>query len=385
MTVSNLIFLAAKATLLFLSSLVCLRFARVSAPAARHRICLIALLGSLAILPMMLLPEPPLTLHIPALNSATIVASAGTSRWPWTLFAKTQFAQAIWASGCALVTLRFLIGCAALLRLRRSATPLRPGVLLAGVSVPIVTGLFRPAILLPQNALDWPEQQFNAAIQHELAHLRRRDLWANFIGVVACAFYWFHPLAWVLARRLREEQESACDDAVLASGFDPTEYAEALVATARSAIGYPLLSCRMADRAGIKHRLARVLSAQSHLPKASRTLFAALLLVIAAVSLTGEERVYPVGRSITNPGVIRRVEPSYTEAASKAKIQGRVLLNMTIGSDGLARNITVEHGIDPGLDRNATAALRQWRFKPAEREGKPVAVEARVAVNFRLR
>ncbi len=252
---SDVLVIVAKASFLFLSALACLRCTRRSTPALRHLICLGAMAGSLVIILTMLLPQPMVIFHVPSFPGVALAKSSVPGRWPW-----TEFAGALWASGCALVMLRFLIGCAALWRLRGSATPFGPNTFTAGVTVPMLTGLFRPVILLPRSAVDWPEARRNAAIQHETAHLDRGDLWANFACTIACAMYWFHPLVWVLARRMRMEQEHACDDAVLQAGFDPAVYAEALLETARQAIGAPLLNCHMVDGAGVKQRVARVLA-----------------------------------------------------------------------------------------------------------------------------
>jgi protein TonB len=68
-----------------------------------------------------------------------------------------------------------------------------------------------------------------------------------------------------------------------------------------------------------------------------------------------------------------------------AKIQGTVQLNLVVGDDGVPRDIVVTRGIDPGLDHNAVAAVRAWKLRPAMRNGTPVAVRARVEVNFRLK
>jgi TonB family protein len=378
--ISDVLVVVTKATFLFLSALVCLRFSRRSAPAMRHLICLAAVGGSLAIILTMSLPRPMVILHVPSLPGAALAKSSAAGRWPW-----TEFAAALWASGCVLVMLRFLIGCAALWRLRGSARPFGSNTFTADVSVPMLTGLFRPAILLPRSAVDWPEARRNAAIQHEAAHLDRGDLWANFACTMACAMYWFHPLVWVLARRMRMEQEHACDDAVLEAGFDPAQYAEALVETARQAIGFPLLSCRMVDGTGVKQRVVRVLALRERpAPRGLSRLKAAGTLVLAGVALAGPERIYQMDGSVTEPSVLQSVEPRYTTAAAQARIQGRVLLSMTVSADGLARDIVVEQGVDPGLDQNAVRAVRLWRFKPAGRNGVPVAVKAKVAVNFRL-
>ena len=65
------------------------------------------------------------------------------------------------------------------------------------------------------------------------------DVAAKSVGIAAaalaaCALYWFNPLVWLLAARLGVEAERACDDAVLLAGVPPTEYADSLLAVARS-------------------------------------------------------------------------------------------------------------------------------------------------------
>lgn len=396
MPVTEVILVVAKATILFLAGLACLYAAKRASPATRHLISLSAIGGSIAVAATIFLPEPAVIIHMPMLTGTPVAGGAGPKVWPW-----AQFATAIWTSGFALVALRYLTGCVLLARLRRSATPLvlgaaetAPGVPLfaAGVSVPIVTGLLRPVILMPRSAADWPERQRTAALRHELAHVQRGDLWANFAGMLACAAYWFHPLVWVVTRRMREEQEAACDDLVLEGGFDCAAYAEALVETARCAGGQLLPSCPMADRASVRARVARVLAQQAARPvraairRTSKRVFAGLLLALAAVSCAvGAERVYKVGGAVTQPVILQRVDPDYTDEARNAGIQGTVLLKAVVGSDGIARDIVVERGIGAGLDQSAMEALRQWRFKPATRKAKPVAVNAKIAFDFKLR
>lgn len=389
MTPGNVISVLFKSTLLFSGGLIFLHCARRSAPAVRYLVSVALMLGSLSCAAATLLPEPAFILRVESFAHVAGAAAAAMSHYRW-----AASAPAIWLSGCVLVMLRYVTGCLVLFRLRRRATPVEPGVFTADVAVPLLTGLFRPAILLPRSAPAWPPEQRGAAIRHELAHLDRGDLWANFAVTAACAVYWFHPLAWALECRMRSEQEAACDDAVLESGFDPAAYAEALLQTARSAIGAPLAGesrthSRMGDRAGLRLRLARLLfrAPEALRPMRSQTkaAFAGLLVALVFLSIAGPECVYFPGGSIDQPSVVARVEPRYTAEARVAGIQGKVVLSMTVCSDGLARDIVVEQGIDPGLDRNAVHAVEQWRFHPAQRQGTPVAVKARVAVNFRLR
>jgi beta-lactamase regulating signal transducer with metallopeptidase domain len=79
-----------------------------------------------------------------------------------------------------------------------------------------VFGFFRPCLLLPEGLLDHLERrEARLVLLHELLHIRRRDVLVNWISVLALALHWFNPLAWVAMRRLRADQELACDAAVL--------------------------------------------------------------------------------------------------------------------------------------------------------------------------
>jgi protein TonB len=78
------------------------------------------------------------------------------------------------------------------------------------------------------------------------------------------------------------------------------------------------------------------------------------------------------------------VEPAYTEEARALKLEGTVVLVLTVGIDGAPSNITLAKGIGLGLDESALDAICQWRFRPALRDGQPVPVLANVEVNFRL-
>jgi TonB family protein len=94
---------------------------------------------------------------------------------------------------------------------------------------------------------------------------------------------------------------------------------------------------------------------------------------------------YRVGGGVTAPQLLYKKEPEYTEAARKAKLAGTVLLYIEVEPDGTAGpNIRVVRGLDPGLDEQAVAAIRQWKFRPGQKDGMPVTVAATVEVNFRL-
>jgi TonB family protein len=94
--------------------------------------------------------------------------------------------------------------------------------------------------------------------------------------------------------------------------------------------------------------------------------------------------VYRVGGGVTAPVLLYKKEPEYSEEARKAKYQGTVLLYIEVDPSGKATNIRVQHSLGLGLDEKAIEAVRQWKFKPGYKDGKPVTVAATIEVNFRL-
>jgi beta-lactamase regulating signal transducer with metallopeptidase domain/tetratricopeptide (TPR) repeat protein len=102
------------------------------------------------------------------------------------------------------------------------------------VAVPIVWGFFRPVLLLPPDVVTWPVERLRVVLLHELAHLKRWDGVSLLLTRAAVSLFWFHPLAWSLERAGRSECERACDDLVLASGTKPSDYADHLLAIART-------------------------------------------------------------------------------------------------------------------------------------------------------
>jgi beta-lactamase regulating signal transducer with metallopeptidase domain/Flp pilus assembly protein TadD len=102
------------------------------------------------------------------------------------------------------------------------------------IAVPVVWGFFRPVLLLPPDAVTWPAERLRVVLLHELAHLARWDGVSLLLTRAAVSLFWFHPLAWTLERAGRSECERACDDLVLASGTKPSEYADHLLAIART-------------------------------------------------------------------------------------------------------------------------------------------------------
>lgn len=107
------------------------------------------------------------------------------------------------------------------------------------INAPLITGLLRPVIWLPEQALSWSELKLRAAFQHEKAHHARHDLWWQALGTLGACAWWWLPLSWLALRKLKAEAEKAADDFTVTRSLSVADYAEALVQIARNAAPIP--------------------------------------------------------------------------------------------------------------------------------------------------
>jgi periplasmic protein TonB len=91
-----------------------------------------------------------------------------------------------------------------------------------------------------------------------------------------------------------------------------------------------------------------------------------------------------IGGGISEPIVITEVEPEFSEEARRAKYPGDVIVSLIVDANGMPQNVHVLHGVGMGLDEKAVEAVKQYRFKPARENGKPVAVYMNVDVGFHI-
>jgi TonB family protein len=262
--------------------------------------------------------------------------------------------------------------------------------------MPLTWGLFRPVILIPEDASRWSAGVRESVLRHESAHVRRLDLPRQFLEQIACALYWFHPLVWYAAVRADDARESACDDAVLSEGAVSADYASHLIEVARRV--RPLGSIAATTFCNrLEGRIMSVLDSKRNRRALTRgaVLAAALAAGLLLTGISGmqllaqdeeidDETVYDVGDGVTAPKLMNRVEPEYSEEASKARYQGTVVLDVVIGEDGAPANVRLVRPLGMGLDEKAVEAVTQWRWEPALKDGEPVQATAQVEIHFRL-
>lgn len=242
---------------------------------------------------------------------------------------------ALWAAGLALALGRLAIGVLALRWLARGSREVtdpawqadldaaaerldlaHPVRLLESphANMPMAFGLRRPAVILPMDRDGWTAEVRESVLLHELAHIRRRDVFSNLVGQAACVMYWFHPLVWAAASRLRHEAERACDDLVLRAGAQPSQYAEQLLTMVQRMprFGAPALAVPLAQRSAFEGRVLAILEpgvSRGGLTRRAATLGAVSLLAIAVPLAALAPRA---GAAAQNP------EPRPAPAASPA-------------------------------------------------------------------
>jgi beta-lactamase regulating signal transducer with metallopeptidase domain len=300
---------------------------------------------------------PPLTQLSHISESATPLESRHRRAASWLLpldATGTHWIAALWAAGFMALLGRAVIGHAALVRLRKSATPIhdsdwlallnhlkqarglrRPIGIRRGplVRLPLVLGTWSPVILLPESSRDWDGERRRAVILHELGHVRRFDCLVQDLGSLAIALLWFHPLAWFAHARLRVEREHACDDAVIGDGFKPSDYAEHLVDLAGpSGSQVPHAAVAMARTGHLTERVHAILDPlrprHSRLPRGTLAVFAGIV---------GTACLFPRILAVEATNTIGLGEGTATQATNPIAALAEPLLVLTEWDDGIRR------------------------------------------------
>ncbi|MGZ3333634.1 MAG: M56 family metallopeptidase [Gemmatimonadaceae bacterium] len=179
----------------------------------------------------------------PVASTVSTVADAHVSWW-----------TTAWLIGACAVCIQIIVGAVGVWRLARAARRVndmrwlavsdriardlgisRRLTLLEGIKLdtPVTWGVSFPVIFLPSSARNWDDEQLRYVLLHEMAHVRRLDALIQLLAQIAVAVFWFNPLMWWAAQRMRMECEHACDDYVLRSGIRASRYAEDLLTIVR--------------------------------------------------------------------------------------------------------------------------------------------------------
>ncbi len=355
------------------------------------------------------LPAPvdtPLALHwvnaspqnLPALQVIPGEAHQSGSGWP--------LLSMLWLLGVLLSATHFALQQRRYLGKLGTLRALGDGVLLGSSPEhgPAVVGLLRPRIILPSDF----ESRFGPVEQelilaHERSHLRRGDIVANALATLLRTLYWFNPLLHFAAARMRHDHELASDaDVVAQYPHARRRYADTLLNVQLAVPGLPV-GCLWQSSHPLKERitmLKRLSSSQRK--KAGSALAVLALLSLSALAWAAQPQSVAADAKAgassdakrdvnaaaeSPPGVSYNAvkPPRYPAEAIEAGQSGSVLLKVHVGSDGSPLQIEVEAATNPGVfDAAAIAAVENWKFNPAQRDGAAVDSWVRVPVCFSL-
>lgn len=268
----------------------------------------------------------------------------------------------------------------------------------AKVGSPVSWGLFRPRIVLPEQADQWPLSSLSDVLVHELSHIRRFDWPILLFSQVIASLLWLNPLVWLAVRRLNEEAEYSCDAAVIENGRSGTEYAQTLISIARSCTGDVQrpnsLAQTILDGSTLRSRISQLLEdnamtgRKSNLVKSGAMLglLSLTLLVISGTVQTVATQVEaqgapaPEAREIPADAEmlpIVNVTPMYPTVAAEEGIEGWVQVKFTVDDLGRVPPHTIEVvDAEPSdiFNESAIRATERFRFSPRVRNNQPVAV-----------
>ena len=263
------------------------------------------------------------------------------------------------------------------------------------IESPATVGFWRPLILLPRRVLGMPLAVQRAVIAHELVHVRRRD-WLHTVGEeIWCALLWFHPAARAIASRLSLARETLVDQTTILLTRDRRAYAEALLAFAVAQPNLPGVTA-LIGRRYLSQRISLI--AEEEIMSRRRIVTSVVIAlamstaatVSAAVTfpmITSQRstQVYKPGNGVSVPSVVHEVKPVYPPEVMQRKVQGSVWMAVVVLASGDVGDVQISKPLDPDLDQEATKAMKQWKFRPGTKDGKPVAVEVTVEMTFTLK
>ncbi|WP_099529670.1 M56 family metallopeptidase [Stenotrophomonas maltophilia] len=349
------------------------------------------LLPMLLVALMLPLPQVALLQQVPTLPlkvlPGAIDGAAGQSL-PW-----AGLLLAFWAVGTGLRLLRDL---RAQRRFERRMGPLTPRTdgswqASADPGLPALVGLWRPRIVVgPAFDQQFTAQEQHLILQHERSHRRNGDHWANGALLLVRALFWFHPLLPWAARRFLRDQELACDARTI--GPQPALrglYASTLL---KAQLVHPVAPavCHWRSQPVLKERIAMLKqSKRKALPWVSgQVLVVGVCLGMGAVAWAsqgggaGGAAGSVMDREIQ---VDKMPPPSYPKSAVEQRQVGVVNLRVEVDAQGRPTDVQVLSATNPGVfDAVSIAAARSWTYRPAVKNGKPVAGAVRVPITYAM-
>lgn len=248
---------------------------------------------------------------------------------------------------------------------------------------PMLVGILRPVILVPQNFTQLSESQRQSILAHEQHHHNRHDILTNLFAYLLVSLFWFNPIFWLAYRRFRDDQELACDAQVTKkmNTNEKIAYSQTLLAYSQQA-QMGMLHTHYGNKTILKERIMQMKKqhGKSTLAILGLTLSLGISGALINQSATaGDTALEQTKQHIVAP--VTRIEPRYPTNAINQKIEGYVQLEFDISQDGKVINVSVIKSSPAGIfDEEAIKALSQWTYEPSANGVN----KAQVQLDFRL-
>jgi TonB family protein len=275
------------------------------------------------------------------------------------------------------------------------------------IGSPLTLGLLRPRIYLNADLASGPSELMHAVLYHELAHVRRRDVFVVAIQTLGIALFPLNPALWIIASRAQRYREQLCDAwSMKHSGARPAAYGRMLidiaehgmrrVAPQRMAALQPGMRIAESRRALTLRILQLFRTRRENLTAAHMFALALVFLLVLPLSCKWESSGPTGGDESTATGPAWDVAPAfdseqplsvrYPADAKAAGLEGMVLVAARVLRSGeIARPArVVRSSAAPALDRAAVRAVEQARMHPALKNGKAVEAVVTIPIRFRL-
>jgi TonB family protein len=277
------------------------------------------------------------------------------------------------------------------------------------ISGPVTVGIRQGVLLVPPGLLESVgESDLDAVFAHEFGHIQRRDFAKNLVYELLSLPVAYHPLLWLTRSRVAESREMVCDAMAAEAVAGRDKYARSLLRLAsmlaNQAPARTLHAIGIFDANIFERRVMNLTRRYVEIKGARRIAIAVACVVVglgtclSALALRMEVAGSPsasdnhaesnarpkVSAGIMAGNKISGVNPIYPAQARADKVQGAVVLSLTINEEGEPMNIQVKQSVRDDLDESAVTAVRQWRWKPYLLNGNPVAVDSTVTINYSL-
>jgi TonB family protein len=271
------------------------------------------------------------------------------------------------------------------------------------ISGPVTVGVARQVMLVPPEFLEGvSENEMEAVLAHEFAHMQRRDFAKNLMYEVLSLPVAYHPVLWLTRLRLAESREMVCDRMAADALRGREKYVRSLLRLASMLSDRPptriLHAIGIFDANTFERRVMNLTKRSAEVRGVRRFAMVAACVAIGAVTCVSAlalrmgvgtdqnqtPKALAVSPSVMAGNIVSQKMPVYpAEAkANKDTLNGPVVLSAVIDEEGVPVKLSVKQSLRADYDQSALDAVQQWRWKPFLLNGNPTRVKTTITINY---